>query len=235
MARAAESNYNSRLLQVVKQIDAIIRVLSLDGEVPRDEEIIRTLNGYADLLDPWAWSVARLMVADISRRNAYSWRQSGIDMSKALRVELEQAPTGAIFQQMMAEQVELIKSLPRDAAKRVHHVAIEARLSGARADEVMKDILRTGEVTKSRARLIARTEVSRTASNFTQARAKYAGSEGYIWRTSGDTDVRETHRALNGKFIRWDDPPKTDANLAPYHAGCGPNCRCFPEPIFPDM
>lgn len=234
MARAAESNYSSRLRQVARQIDAIVRGLSPDGVV-EDDKIIRALTGYADLLAPWAESVARYMVADVSRRNARSWKNTGEDMSRAMRVELEQAPTGSIFSALMQEQVTLIKSLPLEAAMRVHNLTMEAKLGGKRADVVAAEILKTGHVTASRARLIARTEVSRTASNFTRARAQFVGSEGYIWRTSGDSDVRSTHRAMNGKYVPWNDPPKTDPGLDPYHAGCGPNCRCFPEPVLPDL
>lgn len=234
MARAAESNYSSRLRQVARQIDAIVKGLSPDGEV-EDSKIIRALTGYADLLTPWAESVARYMVADVSRRNARSWKQTGEEMSRALRVELEQAPTGGIFSALMQEQVTLIKSLPLEAAMRVHKLTTEAKLQGKRPSDVAAEIMRTGEVSASRARLIARTEVSRTASNFTRARAQFAGSEGYIWRTSGDQDVRSTHKAMNGKYVRWDSPPKTDPSLEPYHAGCGPNCRCYPDPVLPDL
>ena len=234
MARAAESNYSSRLRQVARQIDAIVKGLSPEGVI-EDDKIIRALTGYADLITPWAETVARYMVADVSRRNARSWKQSGEEMSRALRVELEQAPTGGIFTALMQEQVALIKSLPLEAALRVHRLTTEAKLSGARADTVAAEILRTGEVSASRARLIARTEVSRTASNFTRARAQFVGSEGYIWRTSGDSDVRSTHRAMNGKYVPWNDPPKTDPGLEPYHAGCGPNCRCYPDPVLPDL
>jgi SPP1 gp7 family putative phage head morphogenesis protein len=234
MARAAESSYNSRLRQVAKQIDAIVRGLAPDGVV-RDDSVVRTLRGYSDLIMPWARTVAAAMLADVGRRNARAWKAQSEEMSKALRAEILGAPTGSIYAALMEEQVGLITSLPLESADRVHKLTTEALMTSQRSASIAKEILRTGEVSASRAKLIARTEVARTASTLTRARAEFAGSEGYIWRTSGDMDVRDTHRALNGKFIRWDDPPKTDANLAPYHAGCGPNCRCYPEPVLADL
>jgi SPP1 gp7 family putative phage head morphogenesis protein len=174
------------------------------------------------------------MVADVSRRNLKGWKLSGEAISRALLVELEHAPTGSLYAQLMQDQVTLIKSIPLKAAERIHQLATSALTSGARADTITAEILRTGQVSAGRARTIARTEVSRSANSFTQARAQTIGSDGYIWRSSGDGDVRPTHRKMNGKYVRWDSPPKTDAGLAPYHAGCGPNCRCFPEPIIPD-
>lgn len=204
--------------------------------LPHDvaSKIEQTLRHYADLIGPWAETTARWLVADVARRNLNAWKTNSADMGRALRDELLNAPTGSYYALLMREQVDLIKSLPLDAAQRVHDLSQEALIKGERASTIAAKIMETGHVTASRAKLIARTEVSRTASTLTQARAQYAGSDGYIWRTSRDGDVRPTHRAQEGRYIRWSTPPKTDKGLAPYHAGCGPNCRCYPEPVFPN-
>jgi SPP1 gp7 family putative phage head morphogenesis protein len=190
---------------------------------------------YADLIEPWARTVARYMLADVARRNEKQWRENSKEMGRALRAELQQAPTGMIMSALQDEQVELITSLPLNASKRVHELTQQALVDSRRASDIAKDVLQTGKVTEARARLIARTEVSRAQSNLTQARAMFAGSQGYIWRTSKDGDVRDTHRAMEGKYVPWNKPPKTDKNLDPYHAGCGPNCRCWAEPVLPDL
>lgn len=235
MARGAEAGYNSRLQQVVRQIDAIIKGYHPDGIIQDRGPLMAALKGYSELIAPWAKSVARFMIADVSNRNARAWREQGDQMSRALRAELAQAPTGMLYGALMDEQVALIKSLPTKAAQRVHELTTQALTTSARADVIAREILQTGKVTAGRARMIARTEVSRTAANLTQARAMYAGSPGYIWRTSKDADVRETHQQQEGKYIPWGNPPKTDKGLAPYHAGCGPNCRCYPDPVLPDL
>lgn len=206
-----------------------------DGIVTDQTALQKMLAGYADLLEPWAWAVANHMVADVQRRDLRMWEANSAEMSRSIRGEFMQAPTGILRRALMNEQVQLIKSLPLEAAQRVHVLTSEALLTSTRAAEVQKEIMRSGEVTASRAKLIARTEVSRTAATFMQARAVHAGSEGYIWRSSRDGDVRPTHQEMEGKYVRWDTPPKTDKNLAPYHAGCGPNCRCFAEPVLPDL
>jgi len=139
---------------------------------------------------------------------------------------------------LLKEQVDLITSLPREAAERVHELTLKNITSGMRPETLAKEILRTGDVTVSRAVLIAVTETSRTASLLTQVRAMNIGAEGYIWRTAKDADVRPEHRALEGKFVRWNDPPiagkgKGGADQH-YHAGQGPRCRCWMEPVLPD-
>ena len=153
-------------------------------------------------------------------------------MSRALQQEIAHAPTGEIMRALLAEQVTLIKSIPLDAAQRVHDWTLVGIEDGTRAREVAAQILRTNEVSANRAMLIARTETARTSSKLTESRARHVGSEGYIWRTSRDSDVRDSHREMEGKYVRWDSPPTLDKLVG--HAGCLPNCRCFPEPIIGD-
>lgn len=217
---------------MARQIKNLIRVLGNDPLAA--EQMADTLRQYAELLTPWAQSAARYMLADVAQRNLRAWLKGGEGLSRGIRAELEQAPTGQLFAELMQQQVSLIRSLPLEAAEEVHRMTTAGIMSSERAGSLQERILQLGDVSVSRARLIARTEVSRTASTLTQARARHIGSEGYIWRTSGDGDVRDTHRRMNGKFVRWDSPPKTDKNLAPYHAGCGPNCRCYPDPVIPE-
>lgn len=199
--------------------------------VPTIEQLLRR---YAEALTPWAERTAAAMLEDVNRRDAQAWAEHAEEMSRGLRLELRSAPTGEAMKALMAEQVALIKSIPLEAAQRVHRLTIEGLEDGARAREISSEIQRSGEVAKSRADLIARTEVSRTATTLTEARAQHIGSEGYIWRTAGDGDVREDHRELEGTYVRWDSPPIADKRTGRRaHAGCIYGCRCYPEPVFP--
>lgn len=234
-ARKAERGYMSRLLGVARQIGEIVRAFAPDGNVGDPLPLQRMLEGYSRMLAPWADVTARYMIADVARRNEKIWKSVGAQISSSIAGELVTSPQGVIYRDLMAEQVGLIQSIPLDAAKRVQQITTEALLQGRRAESIAKEIRYSQHVSESKARLIARTEVSRTASTFMEARSIAAGSEGYIWRSSTDMDVRPTHKAMEGKYVRWDSPPKTDKNLEPYHAGCGPNCRCFPEPVFTSL
>lgn len=51
----------------------------------------------------------------------------------------------------------------------------------------------------------------------------------YIWRTAGDSKVRPSHAANNGKIFAWDNPPPTG------HPGEDFGCRCTAEPYIPDV
>jgi SPP1 gp7 family putative phage head morphogenesis protein len=210
----------------------LVRGLAPDGTLESSPKLVSALRSYADTIEDWAYSVAGYMLADAARRDLAMWTKHSKEMGQELRKEIRQAPTGQILQQLQAKQVELIKSIPLDAAERVHRLSMEATISSARANVVARAILETESVSEAKARLIARTEVSRVASNLVQARSQYAGSDGYIWRTSGDMDVRDSHAKMEGVYVRWGAPPTLDGMTG--HAGTLPNCRCFAEPIFPD-
>ena len=91
----------------------------------------------------------------------------------------------------------------------------------------------TGKVTESRAKLIARTEIARTSNGLTMARATHIGVTHYVWRSSQDGSVRESHKKMNGSIIPFDHPPEVEPGER-YHAGMIYNCRCFMEPILLD-
>jgi uncharacterized protein with gpF-like domain len=158
---------------IVKAIDSIVKgyMHATDVITAMDSMHIRAaLDKYADLIQPWARSVARYIITDIARRNEKQWFENSKEMGRALRAELQQAPTGMLLSALQADQVELITSLPKTAANRVHALTEQALIDSRRASDITKDILKTGHVTEARARLIARTEVSRAQCNLTQAR-----------------------------------------------------------------
>jgi uncharacterized protein with gpF-like domain len=98
----------------------------------------------------------------------------------------------------------------------IQNKAIEAVVTGGRAEPFAKEIAASGDVSRSRANLIARTERDVQPAR-DQARALSIGSNGYIWRTAEDGDVRHSHREMEGKFVEWGRPPTLDGMTG--HAG----------------
>lgn len=225
--RRAEAWYAIQLRRVARVVGMIAHT------TPDPSALVGALRQYSSTLRPWANVVAQRMVADVVQRDEKMWRQMSQEMGGAIRRELIETDIGARTRELMAEQVSLITSLPTEAAQKVHEATI-AHLEGGGRDEVRQLIERLGQVTDSRAKLIARTETGRAASALTQARAEVIGSEGYIWRTAEDSDVRKLHKKLNGRFFRWDQPPVTGENGERSHPGAIYNCRCYPEPVIPE-
>jgi SPP1 gp7 family putative phage head morphogenesis protein len=247
--RLAERGYSIQLRKIAQHIDDIIRAMRPDSIADMDT-LQRMLERYADILRPWAQATAGRMLAEVERRDTRAWVSYARLMGAELEHEIRRAPTGEALARLLDQQVDLITSLPREAALRVHQLTTNNLYGGSRASEVAKQILLTGQVTKARANLIARTETSRTATALAQARAEHIGSPGYIWRNSQDYKVRPelgikhfaqlntlamgSHRKLEGTFHRWDTPPIAGTRGERAHPGGIYNCRCYPEPVIPN-
>lgn len=231
-ARKAEIQYARQLRKVARHIGDLVMGLFDEADPTSAGIVERALRRYAPTIEGWANAVGGRMVTEVAARDRKAWMAVSREMGTAIHREIEKAPTGAILRERLKEQVSLITSLPTEAADRVHKLTIEGLSKGTRASEIAAEIRKSGEVSIAKANTIARTEVSRTATAFTEARAQSIGSEGYIWRTADDSDVRETHRAMAGKYVLWGKPPTLDGMTG--HAGQYPNCRCYPEPVIPD-
>ena len=231
--RRAELRYGIKLRKVARNCGDIVKEFP-PGDPKALAAIQALLRKYAELLKPWAEVVAASMLADVARRDEENWNELAVNMGSALRLEMLKAPTGQRMRELQAEQVRLITSIPLKAAERVHKLTMEGLINATRAKEIADDIRRTTHVTESRATLIARTEVGRASTNLAQARAEFVGSEGYIWRTARDRDVRPSHKKLEGKFFEWSKPPICDPPAYRAHPGSIWNCRCYPEIGIPD-
>lgn len=230
--RRSEQRYSKLLRSIAQQAGQFITQLYAAG---REDAVEETLRNYANILEPWAKAVSESMLADIAQKDEQAWLRHSKRMAGAMKAELKTAPMGTIVAELRTRQVELITSIPIEAAKRAQNLAFEAATqTSARAKEISKQIMASEEVTESRALLIARTEIARSHAIIQEARATWIGSESYIWQTARDRQVRRDHAELQGQVFKWDDPPiadKRDAVKA--HPGCVYNCRCFAEPILP--
>ncbi|BAU93399.1 putative bacteriophage protein [Methylorubrum populi] len=226
--------YETRLRSIAKHIGDILGahdVASLIGSSAASAALRR----YADTVAPWAEAVAERMVRETAARDERSWFKVASRMGRELKREIQAAPTGQVMRSLQTEQVILIRSIPLDAAERVQTLAREGLSQGMRAETLAKAIMEGEGVSRSKATLIARTECGRAATTLTRARAEHVGSTHFRWITVGDSDVRASHKKLNGKVFRWDDPPVCDEPDLKALPGAIFNCRCYPEPILDDL
>lgn len=200
--------------------------------------IQRRLFSYSEQLRDWAADVGGLMVKRTAKIDYDTWLRVGEGISRQTRKLLKDKAVGAEYSRLQQAQIDLITSLPRQAAQDVQEWVKDGLSKGQRFDEIAKRIKKDlGAKSDSRAVLIARTETARSRSNFTRARAKDVGSTHYIWHTVGDGSVRSMHAKLDGTIQRWDDPPVCEHGRGgmPIKGNPGTvwNCRCWAEPLFP--
>lgn len=193
--------------------------------------------------DNYINDVVKRMVTPLAARNYETWRKAARVSTRShflytvLMEELKQGIKKDIDSQVISNAA-LIKTLPSDTAQKVVRDIEEYALSGLRVEEIEKLIQdKTRQHSRASARLIARTEVSKTTSALTKARSEELGLRWYVWRTMEDGDrVRKSHRIMNDVLVSWNNPPSPELlvkekDVGRYHAGNIWNCRCYSEPL----
>lgn len=191
----------------------------------------------------FVYSAVRRMVTPIAVQNMRTWRMAAKKATKnpslyrMLMSEINQGLKSDIEIQI-EENASLIKTLPTDVAKKVTKDISDMALKGMRASEIAKVIReQTDKYSRASAKLIARTEVSKTTTALTKARCDNLDLHWYVWRTMEDGDiVRKSHRIMEGVLVNWNEPPSPEAlagekSVGNYHAGNIWNCRCYSEPL----
>ena len=152
----------------------------------------------------------------------------GVDIRNML---MQHGPILDAMGDALEANVDLITSMPVEYFDGIEDVISEAWDEGRSWTSMVGDIQERGDVTQSRAELIARDQTLRLNSQFNQVRQQSIGVSRYEWQTAGDDRVSEAHAELEGTIHDWDDPP-TDADGNTGHPGDNrPNCRCVASPL----
>jgi SPP1 gp7 family putative phage head morphogenesis protein len=140
---------------------------------------------------------------------------------------LGNAAVSDIMERSIIANTELITSMPDQYLQRVRTAVFNGVQTGQRAEEIAQSLVEAGDVTESRANLIARDQTSKMNAAFNEARQTSLGIDSYMWAGAMDERERETHIANEGMVFRWDSPPATTG-----HPGDDINCRCTALPVF---
>lgn len=127
----------------------------------------------------------------------------------------------------VADNVALIKTIPSQFFGSIQGIVSDGARSGKNMQDISGEIQKRTGVAKSRAKFIARDQVSKFNGDLNQLRQKNVGINSYIWSTSLDERVRPSHAAKEGQKFNWDNPPNDTGN-----PGEDYNCRCVALPVF---
>lgn len=241
--RRARSVENEYLKSLFILCDMFRKIAESSGG--QQAEYVQKMNAFQSSYqyEKFIMSAVKRMVTPLDVDNMKTWRQAARKSTKGkflytiLQEELQQG-TNQIINAQILENANLIRTLPNDVAQKVVKDIAENALKGKRAVAI-EDVIRsqTDKHSRASARLIARTEVSKTQSALTQARAEQLDLRWYVWRTALDGDrVRKSHRLMEGVLVNWKAPPSPEQlagekNVGYYHAGNIWNCRCYASPL----
>lgn len=146
--------------------------------------------------------------------------------------------TKEVVRAQIAQQVDLIKSIPREIKERFQSVLLN-NLNGLSKESLEGYIKTIDGISRRRAKTIARDQTQKALNNLIRAKAAQYGGEYYEWQTSKDERVSKGyggHKVLQGRIYKYND---SSAIIDSYgnkgHPGDRVNCRCIPTTIFLDV
>ncbi len=175
-------------------------------------------------------------LANLTRKLTIREWKKAVDKTLGINI-MEDYYMGGFFQtaidRWVDENVSLIKTISAGTLSDMRTIVKDGFMHGKSTTSIMKEIQHKYNVEKPHARLLARDQIGKLNAKIAKAQQQDAGIEEYIWCTCGDSRVRDSHKALNGKKFRWDDPPVVDEKTG---RRCHPQedyqCRCRAKPVF---
>lgn len=153
---------------------------------------------------------ARLSAGFVTRANMQNKEQTQRTFSQAFGIDLTgMLGDGAIKPEMekaVNDNVDLITSIHTDFIHDIGAAVFENMKDGGRHENLIDLIKARGEVTRNRARFIARDQTSKLNADLTEARNVALGLDLYEWGGTGDERERDSHSALNGMLCKYSDP-----------------------------
>ena len=153
--------------------------------------------------------------------------QTGIDLSAYLGNSPRIAEK---VNAMTTANVQLIKSIRSQYLDKVQNTVTQSLVKGTLNKDLVQQIKDIGKTTEKRAAFIARDQSSKLNAALTQARHEEVGIKKYMWSTSGDERVRESHAEKDGQIFEYSNPPADTG-----HPGHDFNCRCVAIPVLDDV
>lgn len=153
--------------------------------------------------------------------------QTGIDLSAYLRNSPNIVER---VNELTVSNIQLIKSIRTQYLDKVQNAVMQAMVQGTLNKDLAEQLKKLGKDVESRAMLIARDQSSKLNAALTRARHEEAGIKKYMWSTSGDERVRESHAEKDGQIFEYTNPPADTG-----HPGHDVNCRCVQIPVLGDI
>jgi SPP1 gp7 family putative phage head morphogenesis protein len=160
--------------------------------------------------------------------------KNGRDLERVVGIAIRSADpgVGAMIDGFRSSNVAKIKSLV--GQELVDITRLLESFEGIQVDVLRRQIQERFNVTRSKAALLARDQTLTLNSQIARVRQTNVGITHYIWTTSGDERVRQTHRDLDGTTQRWDTPPDVGGGRTA-HPGEDFQCRCTAFPVLPEL
>ena len=199
-----------------------------DEESDEADEVAVSLTDYAYVADEPAFAARVKSTAEsVGKHSDAQFKRIGIKLSES------DPGVSKLVPGFRKENVGLVKTMLRSEKTKLEALLRDG--AGRRVESLAKDIEDRLGITTRHAELIARDQCLKLNANISHTRMQNAGVTEFVWSTSGDERVRESHAELDGETFSFDDPPVTNDDGDTNLPGEDYQCRCVAFPVLAEL
>jgi SPP1 gp7 family putative phage head morphogenesis protein len=162
-------------------------------------------------------------------------KKGQLEFVRVIGISTRETGIAAQLDDFRDQNVDLVKSLAKTQLADLDSTLAQADAGAWRVEELAKELQTRFNVSKSKASLLANDQTLKLNGQLARTRQQNAGITKYIWTTSRDERVRESHAELDGQTFSYDDPPITSPDGRRGHPGDDFQCRCTAFPVLPEL
>lgn len=141
----------------------------------------------------------------------------------------------------------LITSNAKNYVSKINTLTEQAIINGYSHSKLKDEIKKATEsLSDKHCKLLARDQMGKLNGQINQAQMQEIGLDLYVWSTSSDDRVRDSHAVMEGILCRWDDADvcsydngktwvERPSNAVRQHPGQDIQCRCVPLTFYPEL
>lgn len=252
-SKRAEVYYREALADFIRTMvnritDALSKKNLVDAVAISDDDYINSLievlaSIAGERIEERAKLLATRFVTKVHYQNKTQFTRNfknafDVDLSSIIEKEI----LGDTLALAIQQNVELITSIKNDFINDIGSNVFTNYKKGFRHSELINEIRARGNVSYSRAKLIARDQTAKINADFEEERNKKLGFDIYKWKGTGDERERDSHMVLNNMLCKYSDPTvysddegktwKKRKSIGGYIGKCGEDyqCRCLAIP-----
>lgn len=255
---SVEHRYTSALETLVKRMTAEVNrelaalfktdaaaahfEIGMDANIASQARIVMSYlaKKFTDMFNKQSKQLAEQMINGVNRESGVNVTRSLKEIAPTIRIDSRKIsePVKTVMKASIAENVDLIKSIPQQYLSGVQQAVMRSITTGNGMADLKPFLEKQGGITERRARNIANDQTRKAYNSLNRARMEQAGITKFEWvHSAGGKDPRPLHMnnypaGLNGGIFSFDDLPVIDERTGERGIpGQAPMCRCRMRPL----
>jgi len=216
-------------------------VVSMDADIPgpMDSALDRILSRFQKMFDSQAPEISGKLATEADKASTVAVKSSLKEASANVTVPTSVLQSGAVadvWKASVAENVDLIKSVPGQYMQRIKNQVTDGITKGRGIADLLPELQNIQGMSDRRAKLIAYDQTRKAYASYSLTKMAGAGVKKFEWLHSGGAaEPRRDHIAMSGNIYRFDDPPIIDQRTGERgFPGQAINCSCRMLPVVED-